>query len=221
MDDGARKIGAVNLIVNESGRLKGFNTDVMGVEHAFLENGVTLAGKKAVVLGAGGAAKAAVAALTAAGTDVVVINRTFKKAEFLAETFTCRASLIEDLGKEIAKADILVSCLSAGIHIVPVHSLRQGLVVLDANYGETSALVREGVRNGCTIIDGREWLLYQGVKAFTYFTGIQEPPIEAMRKSLIREERLQKKKYRSHRIYGGRKVYSRSPCGKKTEDAFY
>ena len=86
LDDGARKIGAVNLIVNEGGRLKGFNTDVMGVEQAFLENGVTLAGKKAVVLGAGGAAKAAVAALTEAGTDVVIINRTFKKAEFLAET---------------------------------------------------------------------------------------------------------------------------------------
>ena len=126
LDDGARKIGAVNLIVNEGGRLKGFNTDVMGVEQAFLENGVTLAGKKAVVLGAGGAAKAAVAALTAAGTDVVVINRTFKKAEFLAETFTCRASLMEDLGKEIAKADILVSCLSAGIHIVPVQQSQTG-----------------------------------------------------------------------------------------------
>ncbi len=145
LDDGVRKIGAVNLIVNESGRLKGFNTDVMGVEQAFLENNVTLAGKKAVVLGAGGAAKAAVAALTAAGTDVMVMNRTFKKAEFLAERFTCRASLMEDLGKETAKADILVSCLSAGIQIVPVHALRQGLIILDANYGETTALVREGV----------------------------------------------------------------------------
>jgi len=193
LDDGARIIGAVNLIVNEGGRLKGFNTDVMGVEQAFLENGVTLAGKKAVVLGAGGAAKAAAAALTGAGMDVVIINRTFKKAEFLAERFTCRASLMEGLGKEIAKADILVSCLSAGIDIVPVHSFRQGLVVLDANYGETSALVREGARNGCTIIDGREWLLYQGVKAFTFFTGLQKPPIEAMRKTLYEKKEFKKR----------------------------
>ena len=174
LDDGARKIGAVNLIVNEGGRLKGLNTDVMGVAQAFLENGVTLAGKKAVVLGAGGAAKAAVAALTEAGTDVVIINRTSKKAESLAERFACRASLMENLGKEISKTDIFVSCLSAGIDIVPVHSLRKGLVVLDANYGETSALAREGARNGCTIINGQEWLLYQGVKAFTFFTGIQK-----------------------------------------------
>ena len=128
---------------------------------------------------------------------------------------------MEDLGKEIAKADILVSCLSAGIHVVPVQRLRQGLIILDANYGETTALVREGAVNGCTIIDGREWLLYQGVKAFTYFTGIQKPPIEAMRKTLYEKKDIQKKKYRSYRIYGGRKVYSRSPSGKKTEDASY
>jgi shikimate kinase len=76
---------------------------------------------------------------------------------------------------------------------VPVHSLRKGLVVLDANYGETTALVREGARNGCTIIDGREWLLYQGVKAFTFFTGIQKPPIEAMRKALDEMKEFKKR----------------------------
>ena len=111
VDDAARRIGAVNLIVNENGKLKGFNTDVTGAENAFLENGIILAGKKAVVLGAGGAAKAAVAALAAAGTDVVVINRTRKKAESIAETFTCKVAPIEDLEKEIEAADILVSCL--------------------------------------------------------------------------------------------------------------
>ena len=193
MDDGARKIGAVNLIVNKNGKLKGFNTDIMGVENAFLENGVTLTGKNVIVLGAGGAAKAALFALAAAGANVMVINRTFKKAESLAETFTCRAAPIENLGKEIAEADILVSCLPVGTRIVPVHALRQGLVILDANYGETTTLVSEGSRNGCTIIDGREWLLYQGVKAFTYFTGIQEAPIEAMRKTLYEKRDFKKR----------------------------
>ena len=193
MDDGARKIGAANLIVNENGKLKGFNTDIVGVENAFLENGVTLTGKNAIVLGAGGAAKAAVAALVAADANVVIINRTFKKAESLAETFTCRAAPIEDLEKKIAGADILVSCLPVDKHVVPVHSLRQGLVIFDANYGETTALVSEGACNGCTIIDGREWLLYQGVKAFTYFTGIQKPPIEAMRKTLYEKKDFKKR----------------------------
>ena len=193
VDEVAHKIGAVNLIVNENGKLKGFNTDIMGVENAFLENGVTLAGKKAIVLGAGGAAKAAVAALAAAGADVVIINRTLKKAECLAETFTCRAAPVEDMEKEIAEADILVSCLPVGTRVVPAHALRQGLVILDANYGETTTLVSEGARNGCTIIDGREWLLHQGVKAFTYFTGIQKPPIEVMRKTLYEKKDFKKR----------------------------
>jgi shikimate dehydrogenase len=193
IDDGARKIGAVNLIVNENGKLKGFNTDVAGVENAFLENGVMLTGKNVVVLGAGGAAKAAVVALVAADANVVIINRTFKKAESLAEIFTCRAAPVEDMGKEIAEADILVSCLPVGTRVVPVHALRQGLVILDANYGETTTLVSEGVRNGCTIIDGREWLLHQGVKAFTYFTGMQKPPIEVMRKTLYDKKDFKKR----------------------------
>ena len=193
IDDGARKIDAVNLIVNENGKLKGFNTDIAGVEHAFHGNGVTLTGKNAIVLGAGGAAKAAAAALSTAGTNVVIINRTLKKAECLAETFACRAAPIEDMGKEIAEADILVSCLPTGKHVVPAHALRQDLVILDANYGETTMLVKEGIDHDCMIIDGREWLLYQGVKAFTYFTGIQKPPVEAMRKTLYEKKDFKKR----------------------------
>jgi shikimate dehydrogenase len=192
VDETARKIGAVNMIINKDGRLKGFNTDFMGVEHAFLENGVALVGKRAVVLGAGGGAKAAVAALTAAGANVVIVNRTFRKAELIAEAFTCKASPIESLGTEMEEADILVSCLSAGVLVVPVHSLRQGLVVLDANYGETSALVRQGTLSGCTIIDGREWLLFQGVEAFTYFTG-KQAPLEVMRKALYERRTFNRK----------------------------
>ena len=76
---------------------------------------------------------------------------------------------------------------------MPTHALRQGLVILDANYSETTALVREGTQNGCTIIDGREWLLFQGVKAFTYFTGVQKPPIETMRKTLYEKKDFKKR----------------------------
>jgi shikimate dehydrogenase len=183
VDETAQKIGAVNMIINEKDRLKGYNTDVMGMEEAFFKNGVIPAGKRAVVLGAGKAAKAAVVALTEAGTDVVIINRTLKKAKFLAETFSCRASSVEHLQKEIAEADILVSCLPADVNAGAFHSLRQGLVILDMNSGETTALVKEATHKGCTIIDGKEWLLFHGIKAFTYFTGMQ-PPLEAMRKAL-------------------------------------
>ncbi len=185
VDETARRIGAVNAIITEGDRLKGFNTDVVGVEGAFGANGVELAGKRALVLGAGGAARAAVAALTKAGTEVVVVNRTFRKAEFIAESLSCGAASMKDLEKEIDGSDILVSCLPGGIHVVPAHSLRPGLIILDANYGEKAILAGEGTRHGCAVIDGSEWLLYQGVAAFTLFTGLGNPPVEVMRKSVF------------------------------------
>jgi len=184
VDETARKIGAVNAIINEGGKLKGFNTDYRGVEGAFRENGIKLTGKKAIVVGAGGAARAAVAALVPAGADVIIINRTLKKARLIAETFFCKASPIEDLEEKMEEADILVSCLPVGKHIVPTHSLRQGLIILDANYGEGIGLIDEGKRCGCKIVDGREWLLYQGLAAFTLFTGEKVPPVEVMRKGI-------------------------------------
>jgi shikimate dehydrogenase len=184
VDETARRVGAVNAVVVEDGKLKGFNTDVGGVKRAFPENGVMLSGKNAVVVGAGGAAKATVAALTSEGANVVIVNRTFKKAKHIAEIFACRAAPMEDLEKEMNETEILISCLPAGKHVVPAHALKQGLVILDANYGQTSMLVREGIHNGCTIIDGREWLLYQGLAVFTLFTGRKDPPVEVMRKSV-------------------------------------
>src|SRR5512145_2844663 len=66
VDETAWKVGAVNAIITEGDRLKGFNTDFVGVEGAFRENGIRLDGKKVVVVGAGGAARAAVAALVPA-----------------------------------------------------------------------------------------------------------------------------------------------------------
>lgn len=193
VDGTAREIGAVNAIILEDNRLKGFNTDAAGVKRVFLENGISLAGKNAVVIGAGGAAKAAVTALTGAGANVIIVNRTFEKAQHVAGTFACKAAPMKDLGKETKKADILISCLPRGKHVIPAHSLREGLVILDANYGETSILVREGIGNGCKVIDGREWLLYQGLEAFTLFTGHKDPPVGIMRKSVYGQKTFIKK----------------------------
>ncbi len=194
VDETARKIGAVNAITTDGDKLKGFNTDYRGVEGAFQENGIELAGKKVVVVGAGGAARAAVAALITAGADVVVINRTMKKAQLIAETFFCKVSPMEDLEKRIEEADILVSCLPVGKDIISTHSLRQGLIILDANYGEGIKLIEEGKKRGCVIVDGREWLLYQGLAVFTLFTGVKVPPVEVMRKSIYGQYAAVRKK---------------------------
>jgi shikimate dehydrogenase len=134
VEDNARKIGAVNTIVIERGKFIGYNTDIIGVRDALLVNGVDLRGKKAVVMGAGGAARAAIFALQTEGTDVVISNRTFEKAKKIAEALGCRASKMENLDGELENTDMLISCIPSTERMVNPHLLRKELVILDANY---------------------------------------------------------------------------------------
>ena len=181
LDEGARKIGAVNAIVAQGNILKGFNTDVVGVERAFRAGGIKPAGKNVIVLGAGGAARAAVAALVRNGADVVVVNRTVEKAWNIARSFGCRAEPLASLENEMAEAGILVSCLPGGTDMIPGQWFKKSLVVLDANYGEKAVIARKAADRGCLAIDGMEWLIYQGMAAFKLFTGHADLPEEIIR----------------------------------------
>jgi len=181
--DGARKLGAVNTVVFKDNGAYGCNTDPDGVFGALGTNGVEIAGRRAVVLGAGGAAKAAVLALLAKNADVVIANRTAAKAKAIADRFGCGSRSMEEIGDSIKNSDILVSALSTAERVVKPQCLGKRLVVLDANYASESALVRDARKSGCTVVDGREWLLHQGAKAFEIFTG-KRAPLEAMRKAV-------------------------------------
>ncbi|MCX5815720.1 MAG: shikimate dehydrogenase [Proteobacteria bacterium] len=192
MEEAAQRIGAVNTIIVKEGRLKGFNTDIKGVKDALHFNGVKAEGKRAFVLGAGGAAKAAVCALISEGADVVIANRTFEKARAISEELGCKVARMEHIDETLKHTDILVSCLSSKERVVKPDALKKGIVILDANYGVPTALVKDGKQRGCTIVDGREWLLFQGISAFRHFTGI-EPPMEVMRKAVYRESMSCKK----------------------------
>ncbi len=183
MDEAARRSGAVNTVILDKGKLVGFNTDIEGVREALLGHGVAMGGKKALILGAGGAAKAAALALVSQGARVILVNRTLERAQDIASAFSCRAAPVEAIPQEMDGADILISCISLGMSMVPRHSLRKDLVVLDAHYREETPLVRDAKARKCTVIDGREWLLFQGACAFRHFTG-QEPPVLAMRSAL-------------------------------------
>jgi shikimate dehydrogenase len=176
IDEKAGLIGAVNTVVNKNGILFGFNTDWIGVRDAFIENGISLLRKKAVVIGAGGAARAVAHALIAEGSDVVICNRTMDKAEKIALDMGCRVTALTGIAEEMTDVDILVSCLPAvPDHVVPPSLLREGIVILDANYGSETKLLRDAREKGCIIIDGREWLLFQGAAAFSCFTGLEAP----------------------------------------------
>ncbi len=183
IDEAARRSGAVNTIVARQGKLAGFNTDVDGVREALIQHGVTIRGEKALILGAGGAAKAAALALTSEGARVTLVNRTVERARDIARTLPLSVASLDAIEEEMSDTRILVACMSEGAPVVPPRCLTEGLVVLDAHYREETRLVREAKERKCTVIDGREWLLFQGASAFSHFTG-KEPPVPAMRRAL-------------------------------------
>ncbi|MBU0532819.1 shikimate dehydrogenase [Candidatus Micrarchaeota archaeon] len=186
IDEDAKAVGAVNTVIRKD-KWIGYNTDVDGVKQALLSNGVEVRRKKACVIGAGGAAKAAAHALMSEGAEVTIANRTQKKAKQLAEELNCRYCSLDDI-----LCDVIVSCVSTLDRIVPKKILRRGMVIFDANYAGESALVSDAKEHGCKIIDGREWLLFQGEKVFELFTE-RKAPVQTMRKAVYQSERNAKR----------------------------
>jgi shikimate dehydrogenase len=186
-DDLAARIGAVNT-VDFSGTPTGHNTDAEGVVRAFERHDVDLEGS-AVVVGAGGAGRAAAFALADEGMEVRIANRTVERAEELAgavEGATAHPlAILPDL---LADASVLVNATSVGmeedVSPVPEAALHGGLAVLDAVYRPIETrLLREAGAAGATTVDGAWMLLYQGVAAFERWTG-REAPVDAMNRAL-------------------------------------
>jgi shikimate dehydrogenase len=184
------KIKSINSVVIEGEKTTGHNTDYLGVRGALENTGVEFEGKKAVVLGAGGAGRAALSGLMDCGIEPVIINRTLEKAQQAAGEIGCRFSPIENLASEISRADILISCISDSGGVVNPSLLRKSLVVLDANY-RGSSLLDDARDAGCIIAEPLDWLLYQALPAFEIFTGISTDK-EVMRKAL-QEDNAEKK----------------------------
>jgi len=183
LDRDAGAIRAVNTVVNESGNLKGYNTDFIGVKDALVRNGVDPRGKYAVVLGASGAGRAAVFALRSSGAWVTVVNRTYERGRGLAAATGSAFLPIGEIDEAVGRADILVSCVPSCERIIKPSSFRKDLAVLDAHYSSETALTTDARAAGARVIDGREWLLFQALPAFRLFTG-KDAPEDVMRKAL-------------------------------------
>jgi len=181
----AKTLGAVNTVVFRDEKTYGFNTDGYGVAQALRSNGVSLKGKRAIVLGGGGAAKAAAHALVSEGARVVVANRTAQKAWKIAESLGCGHCTLrpEELKGAFKDAEIVVSAVGTTERIVPRSLLKRTMTILEANYTAQTALRRDAQQKGCRVIDGREWLLFQGARAFEIFTR-RKAPLVPMRKAL-------------------------------------
>jgi len=189
IDPLAEKIGAVNTIVNIGGVLTGFNTDCGGALKA-LEEVTALRGKRAVLIGGGGAASAIAVGLKAKGVELVVLNRTEDKARKLAKKVNAEDSGGLEKLSEISSVDILINATSVGMSpkanesIIPKGLLHNRLTVFDTVYNprETRLLI-EARERGCAIVYGYKMLLYQAAMQFELFTG-RQAPLAAMESAL-------------------------------------
>ncbi|WP_232701014.1 shikimate dehydrogenase [Halobacterium wangiae] len=188
VDDLAARVGAVNTVDFSGSEPTGHNTDVAGVQRAFAHHDVALAERRAVVVGAGGAGRAAAFALADAGADVQVANRTVETAAELAEDVGGTGHALDDVPSLLADADVLVNATSVGMETdespVPADALHADLAVLDAVYTPLrTRLLRDAEAAGATTVDGAWMLLFQGVAAFELWTG-RDAPVDAMNRVL-------------------------------------
>lgn len=198
----AEAIGSINTIVNRDGRLIGYNTDGPGICLVLKEElGIDLAGRRILLLGAGGTGRAAAVAAASAGAGWVgIANRTMERAALLAEeagtlatgtTFACFSlddSLLEEIGE---KVDVLINTTAIGLqgedHAVPVlDCVHAEGAVYDAVYGrQETPLVRKARERGLGAADGLAMLAAQGELAFKLWFE-QDPPAGIMKSALTR-----------------------------------
>jgi shikimate dehydrogenase len=187
----ARRAGAVNTIVNRRGALFGDNTDIYGFGVTVAEGLGERVPQVAVVLGAGGAARAVVLALEAAGVgEIVVSNRDVERAATLARELDpapVRPTRLdeESLARELPRADVLVNATSLGwqpgeapLALPHLDLLPADALVADLTYRDTDLLLA-AQRRGLKTVDGLPMLVHQGARAFELWTGTAAP-VETM-----------------------------------------
>ena len=193
-DDAAARIGALNTVWFEHGRLIGINTDAPGYL-AHLEAsapGWDRTGGRAIVLGAGGAARAVVYALTGRGIEVAVVNRTRARAEVLAADFGKHVSAygFEALPGLLPDTGLLTNTTTLGMAgkdrlVLDIAPLHRDAVVYDIVYVPLETeLLRDAARRGHRTVDGLGMLLHQAVPGFAHWFGVT-PVVTSQLRSLL------------------------------------
>ena len=176
----AEKVGAVNTIINDNDELIGDNTDVVGIEFALLDT--TLNGKKALILGSGGAARAAAYTLNDSGCNVSIAGRNAATVSELCKDFGA-----ESYRGSVGRFDIIVNCTPIGLvegeYPADISELTKGQTVFDMVYGKETPIQAIAKRKGCKIVDGADMLIGQGAASFRMWFG-KEPNVDVMRGAL-------------------------------------
>ncbi|MCX7410865.1 MAG: shikimate dehydrogenase [Planctomycetales bacterium] len=187
-----RQIGAANtLSLDENGQWEAGNTDFQAALDSLelaLQPGESLEGKRILMLGAGGVARAIGLGVTRRGAVLVIASRTTDRAKALAESLGCRHLTWENRGSEYA--DILINCTPIGMHPNVNESpfqenwLRDEMIVFDTIYNpENTLLLKEARARQCRTVSGIEMFVRQAAAQFQRFTG-QAAPLETLKESL-------------------------------------
>jgi 3-dehydroquinate dehydratase / shikimate dehydrogenase len=187
VDDTARAFGSVNTVTARDGRLCGTSTDGLGLLAALTAR-IDPNGKRVAIVGAGGAAHAAVGALTRRGAEVTVLSRRCEQARDLAREMGCAFADLTTFAR--LDWEILINATPAGSSVapdalpVPAETLRAGAVVLDmVPLPRETPLLKAARQRGCVAIEGGEMLLGQAVAQFEIWTGTPAP-VGVMREAL-------------------------------------
>jgi shikimate dehydrogenase len=172
IDESAALIGAANLILRKENGIHAYNTDHMGISGPLLTREIAPE-SKAVVAGAGGAARAAVYALKKMGFEIIIINRTWHKAKRLAEETNSHSVQPDQYNTVLKECDVLIYTATSLIENIDTRLLKE-TIILEANY-------KDPVLNNINCkeyISGKEWLIYQAIPSFKIMTCISPTPDE-------------------------------------------
>jgi shikimate dehydrogenase len=202
----AARVGAINTIVNREGRLIGSNTDVYGFMQALINGPARpfrIQGRRAAIIGTGGAARAAAVGLLGSGiAELMVLGRTeahlatfLQQLQLLAAALPYSAQVhaallgSADAGSCLSRADLVVNATPVGLHeeaapLIDVETLAASALVMDMIFNPPrTPLLRAAEAHGCPVLNGLTMLLYQGARAFELWTGLAAP-VDVMRNAL-------------------------------------
>ena len=200
IDQTGTLLNAVNTIQNKNGKLLGFNTDGIGALNALRNNGVDPKGKKIVLFGAGGAARAIAFALAEKAEELSILNRTMEPAVELAnslkQAFSNSKIIVYKFSElalkaNAAAADLLINATSVGMHpdadqtLVEQQWLKSNSTIMDIVYNPIETKLSKNAKAaGAKVISGVEMLIGQGAASFEIWTGHQAP-IPVMKKAAL------------------------------------
>lgn len=174
VDDLAEEIGAVNTVVNDNGRLKGYNTDIAGIEKALSESGFDPHGKRVLILGSGGAARACAYLLHDQECDVTITGRNAETGKDLSERIGCIYRPEDSVSPMMY--DLIVNCTPVGMYgtgdyPININRITRQQTVFDMVYGCDTLLIETAKKNGAGTISGKDMLAGQGAASFELWTG--------------------------------------------------